>query len=284
MADTHEGNLAKPDRKLGDEWTDWKGDTGSADLETNERSATFLILAGVILFFFIALVNVAWYLVKPRIEQFSSIASIPLEWCVQGFSLLVLVIIVAEAISVAKFGKSLLPYVWTERSLLSVLPKSVWLGRKLGVSRDRVCNSFIKVHNIVLRASPKQLSAERLLVLLPRCLERATRAQVLDRLSGDRLPGIETKTVTAAGGEEARKAIQEYRPSVILAIACERDLISGLKDVADRIPVVAIPNRRPQGPCKNTLLPIEDLDAAISFLQGRRLAQSTAKANPGGAP
>ena len=270
MPDTHEGNLAKPvDRKLGDEWTDWKGDTGSAELEANERSATFLILAGVIFLFLIALLNVGWYLVKPRIEQFGPAVSVLLEWCVRGFSILILVVVAVEAISVAKFGKSLLPYVWTERALLALLSKTVWLGRKFGISRDRASNSFIKVHNIVLKASSDRLSAERLLILLPRCLERATRSQILDRLDG-----FEAKTVTASGGEEARKAIQEHRPSVILAIACERDLISGLKDVANRIPVLAIPNKRPQGPCKNTQLPIEELDAALRFLAERKEARS----------
>ena len=253
MPDIHEGNLAKPvDRKLGDEWTDWNGGIGPEEQEANERSATFLILAGAILFFLIALFNVGWYLVKPRIEQVVPAASLPLEWCVEGFCVLVLVMVAAEAISVARFGKSLLPYVWTERFLLALLPKSVWLGRKFGICRDRVSNSFIKVHNVVLKAYPNRLSAERLLVLLPRCLERSTRSQVLDRLNR-----LAIKTVTAAGGEEARKAILENRPSLILAIACERDLISGLKDVADRIPVLAIPNKRPQGPCKNTELPLE---------------------------
>ena len=270
MPDNREGNLAKPaDRKLGDEWTDWRGDAGSADTETNESTATFLILAGVIFFFLIVLLNVGWYLVKPRIEQVIPAVSVALEWFVEGFSVLMLLIVAAEAISVARFGKSLLPYVLTERALLALLPKSVWLGRKFGISRDRVSNSFIKVHNSVLKASPDRLSAERLLVLLPRCLERATRSQILDRLGG-----TEAKTVTASGGEEARKAIQEHRPTVILAIACERDLISGLKDVAERIPVLAIPNKRPQGPCKNTQLPIEELDAALRFLAERREARS----------
>ncbi len=271
MPETREGNLAKPvDRKLGDEWTDWKGDTGSTDIEANESSATYLILSGVIFFFLIALLNVGWYLVKPRIEQFSPRVSIPLEWCVEIFSMLILVVVLIEAIAVAKFGKSVLPYVFTERALLALLPKSVWLGRKFGMSRDRISNSFIKVHNQILKSSPKYLSAERLLVLLPRCLERATRTQVLDRLGG--IDGA--KTVTASGGEEARKAIREHRPSVIVAIACERDLISGLKDVAERIPVLAIPNRRPQGPCKNTQLPIEELDAALTFLVGRKEARA----------
>jgi hypothetical protein len=270
MPDIHEGNPGKPaDRKLGDEWTDWKGDSGSAEVEANECSATFLILAGLTFFFLVALLNAAWYLVKPRIAEFGPAVAVLLEWCVRGFSILILVIVAAEAISIAKFAKSLLPWVRTDRALLALLPKSVWLGKKFGIGRDRVSNSFIKVHNILLKASPNRLSAERLLILLPRCLGRATRSQILDRLVG-----LAAKIVTASGGEEARKAIHEHQPSVILAIACERDLISGLKDVADRIPVLAIPNRRPQGPCKNTELPIEELDAALRFLAERKGAGS----------
>ncbi len=91
MPDTHDGDLAKPkDRKLGDEWTDWKGETSAAELEANERSTTFLMLSGAILLFLIALLNVGWYLMKPRIEQLSRAASVPLEWCVEGFSILIL--------------------------------------------------------------------------------------------------------------------------------------------------------------------------------------------------
>ena len=270
MPDTRSSNPTKPvDRKLGDEWTDWDGGPDSGEAETNERGATFLMLAGVIFFLVVVLLNVGWYLVKPRIEQFSPSVSHLLEWSVLGFSILILVIVAVETAFVARFGKSLLPYVWTERSLLALLPRSVWLGRKVGISRDRVSNSFIKVHNGILKAYADRLDAERLLILLPRCLEKGTRSQIVDRLNG-----LAAKMVTASGGEEARKAIRENRPSVIVAIACERDLISGLKDVADKIPVLAIPNKRPQGPCKNTQLPIEELDAALNFLAGRKEARS----------
>jgi len=71
---------------------------------------------------------------------------------------------------------------------------------------------------------------------------------------------------TAAGGEEARAAIKQYRPTIILAIACERDLISGIKDVAEKIPVFAIPNKRPEGPCKNTDFSLSELDEAVRVL------------------
>jgi uncharacterized protein len=266
MRDRDDGSLAKPtDRKLGDEWTDWNGKTGSAELEANARSTTFLVLGGAILLLLLVLLNAGCYLVKPRIGQFSPSAPALLEWCVEGFSVLILLVVAAETVSVARLRKSLLPYVWTEKFLLALLPKSVWLGGRFGMSRDKISNSFIKVHNIVLRAYANKLNAGRLLVLLPRCLEGGIRKEVLDRTER-----LATATVTATGGEQARKAIREHRPTLILAIACERDLISGLKDVADKIPVLAIPNRRPQGPCKNTQLAMDELDEALSFIADRK--------------
>jgi hypothetical protein len=266
MPDRRDGSLAKPmDRNLGDEWTGWNGETESAELEADERSTTFLVLGGAILFLLLVLLNVGWYLVKPRIGQFSPSVPGLLEWCVEGFSILILLVVAAEIISVARFKKSLLPYVWTERFLLALLPRSVWLGGKFGMSRDRISNSFIKAHNVVLKAYANKLNVGRLLILLPRCLERGIRKDALDRIDG-----LAAKTVTASGGEEARKAIREHRPSLILAIACERDLVSGLKDVAGKIPVLAIPNRRPLGPCKNTQLAIDELDEALRFIAERK--------------
>lgn len=103
----------------------------------------------------------------------------------------------------------------------------MWLGKRFGISKDRVGNSFIKAHNLIVKSHARELSADTLLVLLPRCLQKEARRQVADRANGRAV-----QIVTVAGGEEARKAIRQYRPSLVRAVACERDLISGIKDVA----------------------------------------------------
>lgn len=169
-----------------------------------------------------------------------------------------------ETTLLLKFRKSIFPYMWGAKFLLTLLSKSMWLGGKLGISRDRVGNSFIKVHNLMVKSHARELSADTLLILLPRCLEKEARRQVVERANGRAV-----QIVTAAGGEEARKAISRFKPSLIIAIACERDLISGIKDVAEKIPVLAIPNKRPEGPCKNTHLQLDALDDALSFITAR---------------
>jgi hypothetical protein len=170
-----------------------------------------------------------------------------------------------EWVLVVKLGRSILPYKTMEKFILSVLPKAVWLGGKFGISRDRVGNSFIKVHNLVTRSYAQRLSADRLLILLPRCLKKEARSKIIDA-AGEK----ETRVLTVAGGEEAREAIRQYRPHFILAIACERDLMSGIRDVAEKIPVLAIPNRRPEGPCKNTEFSLDEMEKALRFIAERR--------------
>ena len=264
--DDQENHQEKPpDRKLGDQWTDWKGDFDSRQSEINENLATFFLLAFGIIFIFVALLPVIWYLVKPRIMQLSASLSNLVEWAVIGFALAGLALFLLEAMSVLGFKKSMFPYRWREKFILFLLPKTVWLGAKLGISRDRVGNSFIKVHNFITRSFAGNLDTDRLLILLPRCLKRDTRNQIMNRVNGNGF-----KVVTAGGGEQAREAIRQYRPTFILALACERDLMSGILDVAEKVPVLAIPNKRPEGPCKNTEVYLDELDETLRFINDRR--------------
>jgi len=66
----------------------------------------------------------------------------------------------------------------------------------------------------------------------------------------------------ATGGTLARKLIVERRPRFILAVACERDLTSGIRD-AYPLPVIGILNRRPHGPCFNTEIVLDEVEAAL---------------------
>jgi len=255
----------RKDRKLGDEWMDWKGDPDQREGEINENLSTFLSLASGILIIFIVLLLLGWFMVKPRFQQLDPLLAIYTGWVIVGFAICLVISVIVEGVLLRKFKKSLFPYGWIERLAVSLLPKTIWLGRKFGISKDRIGNSFIKMHNFVTMSFVGKLNAGRILVLLPRCLKREARARLANRLNGR-----DYKVYTAAGGEEAREAIRQYRPTTILAIACERDLMGGIKDVANKIPVIAIPNKRPEGPCKNTDFALSELDEALSALASAR--------------
>ena len=68
----------------------------------------------------------------------------------------------------------------------------------------------------------------------------------------------------ATGGTLARRIVKDVRPEAIIAVACERDLSSGIVDTYP-IPILGIPNERPFGPCFNTRVNLEAIEAAIKF-------------------
>jgi len=253
------------DRKLGDEWMDWKGDADPREGEINESLSTFLSLASGVLIIFIILLLLGWFMVKPRFQQLSPLLERYVGWLIVGFTSCLVISTILEGVLLRTFKKSLFPYGWIERIVVSLLPQTIWLGKKFGISKDRIGNSFIKMHNFVTMSFVGKLNAGRILILLPRCLKREARARLMSRLNGS-----DYKVYTAAGGEEAREAIRQYHPTTILAIACERDLMGGIKDVADKIPVIAIPNKRPEGPCKNTDFLPSELDEALRALAAAR--------------
>ena len=269
MTETTKDPAAYPenrkDRKLGDEWIDWKDDPDPRGGEINENLSTFLFLASGVIIIYILLLLFGWFMMKPRLQQLDPFLTMCAGWVVFGFTTCFVISAILEVVLLRTFKKSLFPYGWSERLIVSLLPKTIWLGKKLGINKDRIGNSFIKMHNFVTMSFVGKLNAGRILVLLPRCLKREARARLANRLNGR-----DYKVYTAAGGEEAREAIRQYRPTTILAIACERDLMGGIKDVANKIPVIAIPNKRPEGPCKNTDFALSELDEALSALAAAR--------------
>jgi hypothetical protein len=257
------------DRKLGDEWNGWSGDSDAPEREIDEKVSTFLSLAASVAIIFIMMFALGWYMIKPRIDQLHPLTSDITKWSGIGLSILLLLIALSECIALLKFKKSLLPYKLTEKTLLAVLPMTVWLGERFGISKDRVGSSFIKLNNILTKDFAARVDPKRPLILLPRCLNKEAKNQIMDRLNGE-----SNKILTVGGGEQARKVIRQYNPSCILALACERDLMSGLKDVAEKIPVIAIPNKRPEGPCKNTHILLEELDDALQYINDRNVRTS----------
>jgi len=111
------------------------------------------------------------------------------------------------------------------------------------------------------------------LILLPRCLAK----EELQAINGlKKIYPIEIHTVS--GGELARKKVRELRPTAVIGVACERDLVSGIRDVGQKISVIGIPNERPEGPCRNTRIDMDKLIEAIEFYVGKPTPEKQLKA------
>ncbi len=156
------------------------------------------------------------------------------------------------------------------------LPLMELLARGLGISSDKVRQSFIKVNNELAQSYLGKISAEKLLILLPHCIQKA---DCTARLSFStkackrcglcpmgELIALQEKygvhLAVATGGSIARRIVVETKPHLIIAVACERDLASGIQDTHP-LPVFGILNHRPEGPCKNTIVALPLLEQAI---------------------
>jgi hypothetical protein len=131
-------------------------------------------------------------------------------------------------------------------------------------------------NKLVRKESPK---TKRILLLLPHCLqvneckirlthniyncERCGKCEIKDLIS----IAEENKLnlFVATGGTLARRTVLDLKPGAIVAIACQRDLSSGIVDTYP-IPIIGIPNERPYGPCINTKVDLEKVKEAIIFL------------------
>lgn len=247
----------RTDRVLGDEWLDWKSD--EAEKPINEGKKIFLLLSFIVLVLFILLSLLFLYLVLPRFEQFGRSGVILITVAVAALALLLLAWY--AFLLFAAFSTKNYLFVCLERgtNLLTLLfPLTVKLAGTLGISRDRLSHSFIKVSN---RLAQPSVSEGTVLALLPRCLRKELKIRLKDICT--EFPDVMLQT--APGGNVARKIIEETRPRAIIAVACERDLVSGIQDVAPRIPVIGICNSRPLGPCKDTSIDVEEFRSALDY-------------------
>lgn len=168
-------------------------------------------------------------------------------------------------------------------SFMKLYPFCRRLGRLLGHSEDEVAGSLIALSNrLVLGASALRRGGE-LLVLVPRCLQHSGCARnILERVTDCqgcgrcdiaalvRLMGrYRFRAAAVTGGQLARKMVRELSPSGVIAIACERELIEGMREITGT-PVIGLVNMRPEGPCKNTAVSLEALEDALEIAGARR--------------
>jgi hypothetical protein len=156
------------------------------------------------------------------------------------------------------------------------LPLMTLLGRLVGIPKQTVRASFIKVNNELVRGEGHRYPPDRILLLMPHCIQNS---RCKFRLTYDidnckrcgecALAGLlelrdkyGVKLAVATGGTIARRIVVQHRPKLIIAVACERDLASGIQDTHP-LPVYGILNARPFGPCIDTDVALEQVEWAI---------------------
>lgn len=248
----------------------------------NGSKKIFLILSFVSLAILGAGVVLLFWLVMPRLQMISGWMLYATAISALLFLLVVsggLFLLFLSAISEKDF---LFPHGKKQVTVKVLYPINLFLGFLLGIGRERVGESFVEFNNALVRATKKRLDRTRMLILLPHCLQlcdcqhRVTtdikNCQKCGRCAICRLAelsqSVGARVSVATGGTLARRVIIENNPTFILAVACERDLVSGILD-AYPIPVYGILNQRPNGPCNNTTVDMERVEAGLSVLFGK---------------
>jgi len=128
----------------------------------------------------------------------------------------------------------------------------------------------------------RSVEAEHILVLLPRCIQR-TKCDVdlIDDVHNCRRCGkcpvaavVEVcdrhsvRCAMVGGGRAALELAKSAEIHAIVAVACEKELKEGIVAIFPKL-VVAVPNERPNGPCKDTLVDPEHLESALKKLMGQ---------------
>lgn len=144
---------------------------------------------------------------------------------------------------------------------------------------DRV---VVRLNNLSVRGRRTRVRANEILMLMPSCLQAAACGQnVVGDLAACRRCGrcrigplleladrYGIERAIAKGGRVAVELARQPHIKAIVAVACEKELKSGIIACLPKA-VVAVPNTRPNGPCRETDVDLEEVERAIKWLTRR---------------
>ncbi len=240
------------------------------------RKRLFIALMGLTCIVLVVLIFLAWWIpsrglanIHPGLPRLAGLIVLALSgMAILGTGLLVLTTALGKDLFFTRFMRLVV--------IKFLLPVIEFVGRVLGLDKDRIRQSFIAMNNSLVISQRYKINPDRILILLPHCIQlfdceiKVTgdinkcvlcgRCDIKGLVEIGRKYGIDISVAT--GGTLARKVIVEKRPKLVLAVACERDLTSGIKDCYP-LPVIGILNLRPHGPCFNTVVDAAAIDAAL---------------------
>lgn len=240
------------------------------------RKRLFVALMGVTCLLIVGLIYLLWWVpnrglanIHPELPRIVGLVFAILSGtALLGTLLLVLTTALGKDIFFTRFLRGVV--------IKFLLPVIEFIGKLFGIPKDTIRQSFVAMNNSLVQSQHLLVKADRILILLPHCLQlfdceikvtgdinkciRCGRCDIMGLAELARKYQIDISVAT--GGTLARKVIIEKRPKLVVAVACERDLTSGIKDCYP-LPVIGVLNDRPFGPCFNTRVDVEKIEQAL---------------------
>ncbi|MBF8982200.1 DUF116 domain-containing protein [Lutibacter sp. B2] len=245
---------------------------------TDKNNFLFIRMIFLVLFVSLFMAGLSIYLIKSsNIVLYNAILNIILIG-----SVLSTILVFMNGILIVRLlkGKKInsLSRIWMDFFLRYIYIIIIYSSQILRVDKNRIRYVFSQLNNNLILSSGLKVKPEEILVLLPHCLQKTTCPhKITVDINNCKRCGLcdinglvelkdqyNVRLFVATGGTLARKIINEIRPKAIIAVACERDLSSGILDVK-KIPVMGILNERPEGPCINTRVSLDKIEETIKF-------------------
>ncbi|NLB51590.1 MAG: DUF116 domain-containing protein [Syntrophomonadaceae bacterium] len=250
-------------------------------METKKR--IYIGLLGASLLFVVLIITLGWYLLRNRDIFVNQVLLIIIASFVAVVLITLAIGITSIVLMITRSRPSPLLEMLSRFSNDVLFPLAVLIGKIFRIEREKILASFIAVNNFLVESKHIFIRPEQILILLPHCIQNSDcphkitvninnckncgkcRIGELKELA-DRYGAV---IKVATGGTLARKYIKDARPKAIVAVACERDLSSGIQD-AGALPVVGVLNCRPNGPCINTDVNLIDVEKAVKMICSQR--------------
>ena len=265
------------------------GGAGRGAKSCARKKFPFLAFCWTSLFLLMAAGVLAAYLVYPRLSalgpsfNYLFLAMLGVFFAVLGGGLILITVTSLSGVDL------LYPHGKRSVTVKVLFPIAVFLAKLLRFNKSALMGSFVEVNNALTIAQSARIKGNRILVLLPHCLQvdvcnrkitndlsnclRCGKCPVGDFIDASEKHGLKIEVVN--GGTLARKRVAMFRPQGVIAVACERDLTLGIQDVHP-VPVYGVINDRPHGPCVNTRVDMELVDEAIEFFKKPQFSDKTA--------
>ena len=233
------------DRRLGHEWDEWDGRPLPNAGNYDSSPTLFFAWSAITLVVGLGVAGLIVFLLAPRLADAHPSAP-RIIWSALLLAGAILWAWWAALFLSHELKRPLLPEWLAERGPFLRLMRLTSRVAGYFKRRDWVENAAVKVYNALALRRGRKVGQGELLVLIPRCLSRETLDGVLGIAGEYRVP-----VFVATRGQLARRVIRERQPRAVVAVACERDMVSGLHDVAGKIPVLGLTMTLPSGPCKD---------------------------------
>ena len=257
------------DRRLGHEWDEWNGRPLPRGGDFSAPPGVFFRFAALTVAAAAGLIAFLLYLIGPRLGTLW----VPMPrilWgtlgALTGVTWLYLGVLVGSYYS----GRNLLPERLMERGPYLQLMNYASLVARGFRKRDWVEHAAIDVYNTLAVRRGRTVGKGELLVLIPRCLSKQALDGVLEIAGRYDVP-----VFVATRGQLARRVIRERRPRAVVAVACERDMMTGLRDVAGKLPVLGLTMQLPNGPCRDATIDLQQMEKWVQGLVAEQKPQNT---------